>query len=362
MTMWSVPSARRFFRRGSPGWAPYSAIPTSSYDLESVSSTSTPRGSISSTVLELGGGTKRTNWKGPLLSILGFGFFCVFILVNLDNIPLAWSNFFVREGWFGGKACEQVVLSFNMTAATYGMLQTLLAQPNTKGIAVDENKILLPRTPLPTPRPLLQPLQHRLPYHIINQYFETGTIPDEVPPIAPIDIVYTWVNSTSVEFSGMVKERWEGEDLGRLNGEKRWRDNGELRGAVHSAVHSFKNDLGKVHIISGDYPVDVIDTVGDDRWAMGQIPAWLDWSKVGKRSNGNGPELKWHFHGEMFRLPRKGLEIRGWSDEFRSEESDDMEMSDEEKEQEWQDLALPTFNSFAIESKLGFVDGCDENL
>lgn len=291
----------------------------------------------------------------------------MFILVNLDNIPLAWSNFFVREGWFGGKACEQVVISLNATAATYGMLKTLLAQPGAQGVAIDETKILLPKAQLPLPRPLLQPLQHRLPYHVINQYFETGTLPDDVPPASPIDIVYTWVNSTSQEFSGIVKERWEGEDLGRLNGERRWRDNGELRGAVHSAVHAFKDNLRKVHILSGDYPIDVVDITGEDRWSMGQIPAWLDWSKEGKEptGNGKGPGLKWHFHREMFRLPREGHAIRGWSDEFRAiraTEGDDSEMSDNEKEQEWQDLALPTFNSFAIESKLGFVDGCDENL
>ena len=362
MTMWSIPSARRFFRRGSAGWAPYSAVPTDHYDLESASAASTPRGSISSTILALGGGQKRTYWKGPLFTILGFGFLCVFILVNLDNIPLAWSNFIVQEGWFGGKACEQVVISLNATAATYGMLKSLLSQPGANGVAIDETKILLPERPLPSPRALLQPLQHRLPYHVINQYFETGTLPSEVPPTGPIDIVYTWVNSTSEEFSGIVKERWEGEDLGRLNGERRWRDNGELRGAVHSAVHAFKDSLRKVHIISGDYPVDVVDVTGEDRWSMGQIPAWLDWSKAGKETKGNGPDLKWHFHREMFRLPRAGPTIRGWSDDFNTTERGDVDISDDEMEQEWQDLALPTFNSFAIESRLGFVEGCHENL
>jgi len=286
----------------------------------------------------------------------------VFILVNLDNIPLAWSNFFVREGWFAGKACEQVVLSFNATAATYGLFKTLLAQPGARGVALDETKILLAKAPLPPPRPLLQPLQHRLPYHVINQYFENGTLPDEVPDPSPIDIVYAWVNSTSIEFSGLVKDRWEGEDLGRLNGEKRWRDNGELRGAVHSVVHAFKKDLRKVHIMSGDYPIDVVDTVGTDQWSMGQIPAWLDWSKVGKEANEDGPGLQWHFHREIFRLPREGSALRGWSDDFVQGDRDLSAMSDEEKEQEWQDLALPTFNSFAIETMLGSVAGCDENL
>lgn len=358
--MWSVPSARRFFRRSSLGWAPYAAIPTSSPDLESA--TSSPRGSISSISLALGGGPK-TFWQGPLAPILGFLFLAVFILVNLDNIPLAWSNFFVREGWFAGKACEQVVLSFNATAATYGVFKTLLAaQDGVKGVAIDETKILLPKSPLPPPRPLLQPLQHRLPYNVINQYYVNGTLPDQVPAPSQIDIVYAWVNSTSIEFSGLVKERWEGEELGRLNGEKRWRDNGELRGAVHSAVHSFTGDLRKVHIMSGDYPIEVVDAMGGDQWSMGQIPAWLDWSKVGKEANGDGPGLNWHFHRELFRLPREGSSIRGWSDNFTATAHAVSGMSDDEKEQEWQDLALPTFNSFAIETMLGSVAGCDENL
>lgn len=357
--MWSIPSARRFLpRRGSLGWVPYVAVPTDSYDLESAAST--PRSSFSTTTL----GQKRAFWKGPLFTILGFGFLCVFILVNLDNIPLAWSNFIVQEGWFGGKECQQVVISLNATAATYSMMKSLLSQSGSNGIAIDENKILLPDTPLPKARSLLQPLQHRLPYHVINQYFETGTLPAEVPASGPIDIVYTWVNSTSVEFSGVVKERWEGEDLGRLNGEKRWRDNGELRGAVHSAVHAFKDNLRKVHIISGDYSVDLIgtDNGDEDNWSMGQIPAWLDWSKAGQGSSEGGPDLEWHFHREIFRLPREGSRIRGLSEDYNATERRDPDVGEDDLEQEWQDLALPTFNSFAIESRLGFVEGCHENL
>jgi 3-O-alpha-D-mannopyranosyl-alpha-D-mannopyranose xylosylphosphotransferase len=95
---------------------------------------------------------------------------------------------------------------------------------------------------------------------------------------------------------------------------------------------------------------------------MGQIPAWLDWSKVGKEANENGPGLQWHFHSEIFRLPREGSAIRGWSDDFVTSDRDLSVMSDDEKEQEWQGLALPTFNSFAIETMLGSVAGCDENL
>jgi len=315
-------------------------------------------------MLALGGGGQKGSsyWKGPLFTILGFGFLCVFILVNLDNIPLAWSNFIVQEGWFGGKGCEQVVISLNASEATYGLLKTILAQPGQKGIAVDETKILLPDTPLPSPRSLIQPLQHRLPYNVLNQYFESGTLPSQAPPSYPIDIVYTWVNSTSSEFSGVVKKRWEGEDLGRLNGERRWRDNGELRGAVHSAVDAFKDSLRRVHIISGDYPVDVVDALDDSRWAMGQIPAWLDWNKEGQGIKKSGPDLKWHFHREIFRLPRQGPLLRGWSPEFNHTERRDLEVGHDDLEVEWQDLALPTFNSFAIETRLGYVDGCHENF
>jgi 3-O-alpha-D-mannopyranosyl-alpha-D-mannopyranose xylosylphosphotransferase len=246
------------------------------------------------------------------------------------------------------------------------MLKTLLSQPGSKGVALDETKILLPDVPLPSARALLQPLQHRLPYDVINQYFETGTLPDEVPPSGPIDMVYTWVNSTSSEFSGVVKDRWEGEDLGRLNGERRWRDNGELRGAVHSAVHAFKDNLRKVHIISGSYPIDLVDVEqgDDDTWSMGQIPAWLNWYKTGRGTKKGGPDMEWHFHREIFRLPREGSTIRGWSNEMNmAERRDELEVKgDDHLEAEWQDLALPTFNSFAIESRLGFVDGCHENL
>jgi 3-O-alpha-D-mannopyranosyl-alpha-D-mannopyranose xylosylphosphotransferase len=203
-----------------------------------------------------------------------------------------------------------------------------------------------------------------MPYHVVNQYFESGTLPDEVPPSGPIDIVFMWVNSTSPEFSGVVKQRWEDEDLGRLNGERHWRDNGELRGAIHSAVHAFKDDLRKVHVISGDYRIDNIDLEQEeeDQWSIGQVPAWLNWLNAGKESGESGPQMKWHFHRDIFRLPREGSNIRGWPNESDVTKRRDVDISEDELEQEWQDLTLPTFNSFAIESRLGFVDGCHENL
>jgi 3-O-alpha-D-mannopyranosyl-alpha-D-mannopyranose xylosylphosphotransferase len=287
----------------------------------------------------------------------------VFILVNLDNIPLAWSNFIAPEGWFGGKACEQVVINLNTTAATFATLKLLLSRPDQKGVPLDDTKVLLPATSLPPARPLIQPLKHRLPYHVINQYLTDGTLPEEVPPAGPIDIVYTWVNSTSVEFSGVVRDRWEGEDLGRLNGERRWRDNGELRGAVHSAAQAFKDQLRTIHIISGDYPIDMIGSAEDEegQWTMGQIPRWLDWEKEGE-SDGEGPNLKWHFHREVFRLPREANELRGWTADDQIARSIESTEDKEDLEESWQGLALPNFNSFAIESRLGYVNDCHENL
>lgn len=358
--MWSITSARRAFRRGSLAWVPYTALPSNSNDLASAAST--PRSSFSSGIL---GAPAKFNWKAPLFAICGFGFLCVFILVNLDNIPLAWSNFIAPDSWFGGKACEQVVISLNATEATYATLKLLLSSPGQKGVPLDDTKVLLPATSLPPARALLQPLKHRLPYNVINQYLTDGTLPKDVPPAGPIDIVYTWVNSTSVEFSGVVRERWEGEDLGRLNGERRWRDNGELRGAVHSAVHAFKDQLRTVHIVSGDYPIDVVGStdIGEDGWSTGQIPRWLNWEREAPVTRAEaGPDLKWHFHREIFRLPHEDNEIRGWTEEDQfvrrietTEEKDDLEES-------WQALALPNFNSFAIESRLGFVEDCHENL
>ena len=371
--MWSIPSAKRVFRRGSLGWVPYSALPTNNIDLETAAST--PRSSFSTS--SLGSSPSKFNWKAPLVAILGAGFLCVFILINLDNIPLAWSNFIVPDSWFGGKECQQVVISLNATAATLGVFRMMLSKPGAKGVALDETKILLPATPLPPARPLLQPIQHRLPYHVMNQYLTDGTLPSEVPPAGPIDIVYTWVNSTSSEFSGVVRDRWEGEDLGRLNGERRWRDNGELRGAVRSAVHAFNDSLRTVHILSGDYPIDTIAAAeGEEgQWKMGQIPRWLNWAKEGEEAedsgnngigigngNGNGPDLKWHFHRNLFRLPYQGQKVMGWTEEDQSEHRMETTDDKEDLEEAWQALALPTFNSFAIESRLGFVDNCHENL
>lgn len=98
---------------------------------------------------------------------------------------------------------------------------------------------------------------------------------------------------------------------------------------------------------------------------MGQIPRWLNWSKEGQgvhQESGSGPDLKWHFHRDIFRLPYQGQTIRGWTEEDQLERRLENTEEKENLEEEWQALALPNFNSFAIESRLGFVDGCHENL
>ena len=142
---------------------------------------------------------------------------------------------------------------------------------------------------------------------------------------------------------------------------KRWRDNGELRGAIRSGVAGLGENLGKVHVISADLAMEsdkhwqlfeddeANATATDlqvDQWTIGQIPSWVNWQPDDVKT------LSWHFHSSVFRLPRDNdgalpLVVRegAWGDEGT-----------------WRAAAMPSFNSFAIESRIGWVEGLAEHL
>ena len=252
-----------------------------------------------------------------------------------------------------------------------------------------------------------------------------------------VDIVYLWVNSTDPLFPTSYRARMLEEELEVDEGQaRRWRDNGELRGAVRSSVQSLGEDLRKVHIISADYrprseseKIDrhsldhnhdhhrdtqtshasraeqgengqgVVELFGEG--TVGQIPGWLDWEA---QEEGREDMVNWHFHSDIFRLPRfqdghllvdeqvlgayelvspPASESRSTASDLEPTpaDSDSNPRSDsiidgiarkgqEEMEVErenlletaWRELALPSFNSFAIESRVGWITGLSETL
>lgn len=221
----------------------------------------------------------------------------------------------------------------------------------------DPTHILVPQTVL-QPQPLLRPLYHRPDASILTSYYVDGVLPDHPPKTEspPVDIVYLWVNSSGPVFNQAMLSRAESEDIEIEIGEgNRYRDNGELRGAVRSAKSAL-HGLGTIHVLSGDFPIpDNTDhlpkniggeTLEEGGWRLGQIPTWLNWETVRDGTAG----LKWHFHSKVYRTP---------VDDYDSLEDKAM---DWEYESEWREMSVPSFNSFAIESRVGWIDGLAENL
>ncbi|WVW78369.1 hypothetical protein I302_100323 [Kwoniella bestiolae CBS 10118] len=271
----------------------------------------------------------------------------------------------------------------------------------------DPTHILIP--PHETPNiELLRPLHGRLPYDVLESYFSTGVIHSSfnshshLAKQQPMDIVYLFVNASSpfLQENMLLAEESEGIEL--VGKKRHWRDNGELRGALRSGIKSFGDNLGKVHVISADW-----DLTNEDKSALeiedgkiGQIPEWLNWDS----QRGESSVLKWHFHSDVFKLPinsngqvtvRPNLsQDEEDADPSKNEEEEEVEENEDESdgdgndeeegivkpqpevrfepptpvevfwnnEQEWKELATPNFNSFAIESRMSWLQDVSENF
>jgi len=261
---------------------------------------------------------------------------------------------------------------------------------------------LAPQHPLPPTRKLLVPQRPSTAHLDLLSYISTGIFPASVTdsnsgkevPVDQVDLVYLWVNSTDPFFPEAFEYRMEEEGLPVDRGQaRRWRDNGELRGAVRSSVQSLGDSLRKIHIVSGDYPLEAFqddetssdstpvdkdlndapkfrkrkltftenDTETEEGWTVGQIPDWLDWESEDET-------ITWHFHTDIYRLPRNsedkllvGREVMGGM-VLLGHDGEAVPGTNETLEQEWRELALPTFNSFAIESRISWVVGLSEKL
>jgi hypothetical protein len=259
---------------------------------------------------------------------------------------------------------------------------------------------LAPQQTLPSTRDLLVPMKPTLAHLDILQYISTGQFPpldletaEAEVKVDQVDLVYLWVNSTDPYFPEAFEYRMQEEGLPVERGQaRRWRDNGELKGSVRSSVQSLGDSLRKIHIISGDYPLEAFhegdldeqsDSTNTDQnevkklaarkllftennteeegWSVGQIPEWLDWTSEDET-------ITWHFHSDIYRLPRDhtgelvvGREVMA-DMILLGDDGEVVNGTNESLEQEWRELALPTFNSFAIESRVGWVAGLSENL
>lgn len=226
--------------------------------------------------------------------------------------------------------------------------------PESEGYAIasDQTHLLVPVRRLTTPPPrLLLPMDSRPRLDLLSHFYVTGQLPvgGRSHTQAPIDLVYMYVNATSPYFGPAKDSKVNEENILSLKGKFRhWRDNGELRGAMRSGAMSLGKYVGAVHLVSAAYDLpegaevppeaEALVTNGTvasgTRWRMGQIPEWLNTEDKGNLRN--------HFHPDLFRLPR---------------DNDGKTPPSVSKlnEEDWQRKALPTFNSFSIENRVGMI-------
>lgn len=228
----------------------------------------------------------------------------------------------------------------------------------------DRTHLLMPVRERRKPAPkLLTPCEPRPPLDMLTEFFMTGLIKNADPATHvphQMDIVYMYVNSSSEYFLAGKDAKMVEEGLAtKAKGHgKHFRDNGELRGSMRSGALAFGERIRNIHLLTGafDIPDDAKASVipSDDElarlgvntsdvtgWKVGQIPDWLDYE--------NRANVKYHVHQDVFNLPR--------DNDGRLPPS----IADENEEQ-WRAKALPTFNSFEIETRVGWIDDLSDNL
>ncbi|WVQ75948.1 hypothetical protein IAR50_005583 [Cryptococcus sp. DSM 104548] len=243
----------------------------------------------------------------------------------------------------------------------------------------DPTHVLVPAHNAPS-IPFLEPLHDRLPYPLLAEYFINGNLPSSTdssnaPPQHPLDLVYLFVNASSPYWFREFQARQEEEGLnpGKNKVARHWRDNGELRAAVRSGVSALGDEAGRIHVITADWQVRKNDTeyvgmgIQPEKWRIGQIAEWLDWSSQVREGR-----LRWHFHSDIFQLPKDGdwvdlergasLKEKQAAMEAQNNGEDVVARETWESEAAWRDETLPSFNSFSIEQRLAWIEGLSENL
>ena len=91
----------------------------------------------------------------------------------------------------------------------------------------------------------------------------------------------------------------------------------------------------------------------DDKWRIVQTPRWLNFSALDPKARNNQdpdyPEFRYASHGEIFYTPTEDKKLGDDEEEVLGEK--------EWKLKQWRERALPTFNSMAIESRIGWLPG-----
>lgn len=200
--------------------------------------------------------------------------------------------------------------------------------------------------PSPPPFPVLEPALD-VQIDCLEEWLVTGRTDCKGDDLkSRMDVVWTWVNGSDPKWKEELSRasREEGifspgfhyrQVIERARAEGR--EQNELQYSIRSVMAAMPSGLGTVHLVVADYPLHTTHGERDDnRSRIAQTPAWLDFGQVG--CSQETPRFQLSTHSEIFHLPARGL-------------------MDQRVEEDWREKALPTFNSKAIESRLGWLQG-----
>lgn len=222
----------------------------------------------------------------------------------------------------------------------------------------------------------------------LDEWFTHGTVCDaDIGPQDRLDLLYLWVNGSDpiwldqYEFTRKREFPESSSPHERTGPEppiRHYRSQGTLKYAMRSGMQAFQRDkssgIRKVHVLTADMPMsdDDVEDPNNSDYRMGQIPKWLDkhrvfevtvdsdlgtnsirrvplpsgTSAVEAAASLEDPPLQWHFHSEVFRDPL--VPLCG----ITSENGCPADQS----AGDWSSSVMPTFNSFAIETRMAWLD------
>ncbi|KAH9933266.1 hypothetical protein B0H21DRAFT_835315 [Amylocystis lapponica] len=178
-----------------------------------------------------------------------------------------------------------------------------------------------------------------LPTSCLEDYFALGE-PCYGSNVTRLDLLWTWVNGSDplgVQAQQDAIDAYEPDDpyrpVSTKTSARLYRDHDELRHSMRSVLLNFRPHARHFRLLTADYPVPSTDPdlafSTEDGWRLGQVPQWLDLSRQTARGTwrDGDVELSLTHHAEIF-SPYEGT----------------------------------NFNSLAIESQLGHLEGISENF
>lgn len=216
---------------------------------------------------------------------------------------------------------------------------------------------LIPLPPPDAPFPRLRPTRFLSP-RCMEQWFaegETTCGAAELGPEETLDATWIWVNGSDPKWLDTLAAARK--EAGVYSPVHHFREQNELVYSMRSVLAALPGKLKTVHLVTADMPLGpgddhLVPSHEEEDWRLAQAPTWLDYSKRDPSAPshpeyGNAyPTLRYASHSEIFHLPTYDRDGKS------------LELGEHEwKESQWIAKALPSYNSMAIESRIGWLQG-----